>query len=755
MTESTLSPIAEEDIGYGHLLKILVRRGFWFIGTFGVTLAASAFMAVNTKPAYESSMQLLVEPNFDEERNLPELAGSADPSRSTSRSSQTALVTQLNLMRSHEFIQDAVNLLISDYPGLTAETVKHGFKLTQVSEGKVETRIFKAVYVDTDPVKTQKVIEALQEVYLDYNLDQQEQRLTRGLAFINEQLKNARQNLQVSQDALEQFRELQNLIDPNKQAEAVTNALNRIMQEQQDVEAQYEDAEALYATLQEQLSLSPEIALTESRLSQSARYQTLLNELQQTELALAERRVVFSDTDPSVQTLFAQRQNQILLLRQEIERVLGQSQAEAVLPPEGLLNVGQMSTVDLGLVRNLAEVQANLASLEARYQSLVETEQSLREELNYFPGLIAEYDRLQPEVDIDRSVLQKLLEEKEIVSAKLARGGFNWQVVESPQLGKKVGPSAVHTLMLGGVVGIFLGGIVAFIREAIDNAVHSPEDLEKQTALPLLGSLPSVPLIATDGLSSPLRLNQTSLNAGFGLELMQQPLFREALDLIYKNIQLLGGSPKSESITITSALPGEGKSTLILGLALSAARQGRRVLVIDADLRRPSLHERLNLPNDRGLTSLLKHGPGAAKPIQLSLMDVKINVLPAGLESTDPVRLLASQRMGRLMAALKEAYDLVLLDTPPLLEVVDALQVGTFCNSTILISRLEQVTQTELRKAITQLSRLKVLGIVANGSKSKPMRYVGWIEQTPEELNHMESLNSEPAAPNAVSSRRY
>ena len=700
-------------------------------------------------------MQLLVEPNFDEDLNLTELSSSSDPARATARSTQTALVTQLNLMRSPEFIQDAVNLLISDYPGLTADKVAQSFKLSQVSEGKIETRIFKAVYVDTDPVRTQKVVEALEEVYLDYNLDQQEQRLTRGLAFLNEQLDNARKDLQASQDALEQFRELQNLIDPNKQAEAVTNALNRVMQEQQDVEAQYEDAEALYATIQEQLSLSPEVALTESRLSQSSRYQTLLNELQQTELALAERRVVFSDSDPSVQTLFAQRQNQLLLLRQEIERVLGQSQAKAGLPAEGLLNVGQLSTVDLGLVRDLAEVQANLASLEARYQSLVETEQSLREELNYFPGLIAEYDRLQPEVEIERSVLQKLLEEKEIVSAKLARGGFNWQVVESPQIGKRVGPSAIHTLILGGVVGLFLGGVVAFIREAIDNAVHSPEDLEKQTALPLLGSLPSVPLIAMEGASSPLRINQTGPDVGFGLELMQQPLFREALDLIYKNIQLLSGSPKSESITITSALPGEGKSTLILGLALSAARLGKRVLVIDADLRRPSLHERLNLPNDRGLTSLLKHGPGAAKPIQLSLMDVKINVLPAGLESTDPVRLLASQRMGRLMTALKEAYDLVLLDTPPLLEVVDALQVGSFCNNTIIISRLDQVTQTELRKAITQLSRLKVLGIVANGAKSKPMRYVGWIEQTPDDLNHVDSLNSESAASNVVGARRY
>lgn len=752
MTDSNLSPIAEEDIGYGHLLKILVRRGFWFFGTFCVTLAAAAFVAVNSKPNYESSMQLLVEPNFDEELNLTE-AESPPPS---ARSNQIDYATQLNLMRSVEFIQDAVDLLSADYPDLTVEIVHNGLKLFQVSEAKIETRIFKAVYIDNDPVKTQKVIEALQEIYLDYNLKQQEQRLTRGLAFLNEQLDNARKDLQDSQDALEQFRELQNLIDPKQQAEAVTAALNRVMQEQQDVEAQYEDAEALYATLQEQLALSPETALTESRLSQSSRYQTLLNELQQTELALAERRVVFSNSDPSVQTLFDQRQNQLLLLRQEIERVLGQSQAQAALPAEGILSAGQLSTVDLDLVRNLAEVQANLASLEARYQSLVETEQSLREELNYFPGLIAEYDRLQPEVEIERSVLQKLLEEKQIVSAKLARGGYNWQVVESPQLGKKVGPSTLHTLMLGGVVGLFLGGVAAFVREAIDNAVHSPEDLEKQTALPLLGSLPTVPVTAADGFPSPLRLNQTGPdNSAFGLEIMQQPLFRESLDLIYKNIQLLGGSSKSESLTITSALPGEGKSTLTLGLALSAARLGRRVLVIDADLRRPNLHERLNLPNDRGLTSLLKHGPGAAKPIQLALMDVKINVLPAGLESSDPVRLLASQRMGRLMAALKEAYDLVLLDTPPLLEVVDALQVGSFCNSTIIISRLEQVTQTELRKAITQLSRLKVLGIVANGAKSRPMRYVGWLEQTPDELNQPAQTNPEPAVPNSVFSRRY
>ena len=387
--------------------------------------------------------------------------------------------TQLALMRSQQFVRRAAELLRSNYPEISAEDVGRGLTLTQVQEQKVQTKIFGITYVSNDPFKALKVLEALKQVYQEYNLDQQKLRLTRGLTSINEQLDTIRGSLLKSQSGLEQFRRQQNLIDPQKQADMVSEMLGKVVQEQQDVAAQFQAAQAQFNTLQQQLAQSPQEALIAARLSGSVRFQSLLNELQKTELQIANKRITFTEDAPPVRPLLEQRQAQINLLRQEVERVLGQVPDSGA---ESLLKTGQRSATDLGLITKFAETQAVLASLQARSQSLAGAEQGLRSELNRFPGLIADYDRLKPEIDIQRSVLQQLLAERQKLSSELARGGFSWQVVESPKLGNKLGPDPKRNLLLGAVIGVFLGGVLAFVREMIDGVVHTPDELKRQVA---------------------------------------------------------------------------------------------------------------------------------------------------------------------------------------------------------------------------------------------------------------------------------
>ncbi|HEY9662349.1 MAG TPA: Wzz/FepE/Etk N-terminal domain-containing protein, partial [Allocoleopsis sp.] len=403
----------DTEVGYGQLLAILLRRRTWFLAIFGGVLVIAALMTLREKPRYQSSMQLLVEPNY--EQRLGEEG-------TTPYASQEDYATQLKLMGSVQFIEKAVELLRSEYPKLDVATLQRSLSLSQLEE----TKIFQADYIDDDPIKTQKVLETLQQIYLDYNLTQQEQRLRRGLASINEKLQVVRQDLSESQMALKQFRQQQNLIDPEQQAEAVTTSLNNVIQEQQALQTQYQEAQSRYATLQQQLALSPQTVLVAARLSQSSRYQALLNQLQQTEIALAQRRATFTDQDPGVEDLVEQRQNQLALLQQEIERIFGTLPQQLNLSGEELLKVGQLSPSDLELVSALAEAQVTLNGLQARRQSLLETERQLRTELNRFPDLMAEYDRLKPEVDIERMVLEQLLKQQQEVSAELAKGGFNW-----------------------------------------------------------------------------------------------------------------------------------------------------------------------------------------------------------------------------------------------------------------------------------------------------------------------------------------
>lgn len=718
----------ETDLGYGKLFAILIRRRFWLLSVF---LAVATIAVVKTKwytdPVYESRMQLLIEPNYPAKATLE--------GEQEAQTSEQDYATQLTLMRSSQFKEKAVELLHSRYPLLERKELEKNLTLSQIEEGDTNTRIFEAVYTDNDPLKTQQVLEAMQKVYQEYNLEQDRLRLKQGLSFINEGLPTAQDKLTQAEGALEKFRESQNLIDPEQQAKTVADALNAVEKQQLETQIQYQAAQARYNALQEQLGLSPEEARMASRLSESSRYQELLNQLQQTELALAEQQTIFTNADPEIQKLLEQRQSQLVLLQQEVERVLNEVPLQLQVSPEELLKTGQLSSVDITLARQLTETQSELLALEAQLQSLAQSEQELRVQLNQFPGLIAKYNQLQPEVDIQRLTLEQLLEKRQEISLEITRGGFNWQLVEPPQVGEQIAPSLKKNLALGVVVGLFLGGIAALIRESFDDRVHSSDELKQKVALPLLGIIPKFPPIQTNHALMPLSFRKTQLQNSSLLQNIYGLPFRESLDLIYKNIQLLTSPTKIKSLLVTSAFREAGKSTLVLGLALSAARLHQKVLLIDANLRYPSLHKQLNLNNEQGLSNFLSGEISLPYFHQLSVLGLSIDVFTSGPNPNDPVKLLSSQKMRHIMMELEKKYDLILLDTTSVLGTVDVLETASFCNGIVMIEKLEKVTQYELNQATVMLQQLNVIGIVANGASSSHNHSWSPIERNGSYLN--------------------
>ena len=297
MQTTQFSPTVDKtEIGYGQLLTILLRRFIWFGGAVIGTLAIASVLTLKEDSVYQSSMQLLVEPNY---RQTVDITGQQEGRRSSS--SQTDYATQLNLMRSKSFVEQTVEKLRVDYPELCSESetvsdcagaIQGDLILSQVAEGDAKTGIFKATFKAKDPAIVQSFLKTLGDVYLSYNKEQQEQRLKRGLALVNQQIEGVQESLTVSRQALKQFRESENLIDPEQQSLTVAESLRQIEQTQLDVETQYLDVQAEYNALQEQLQADPQAALIASRLSQSSRYQQLLNALQETELARSEERRV-------------------------------------------------------------------------------------------------------------------------------------------------------------------------------------------------------------------------------------------------------------------------------------------------------------------------------------------------------------------------------------------------------------------------------------------------------------------------------
>lgn len=710
---------SEAEPGYGQLLAVLLRRRYWLFGTFLGVLSLATLYTLLQKPIYQSSMQLLVEPNYQSKKG-----GARTDSFFADSNVEIDNSTQLTQMRSSQLLQKAVSLLKPKYPDITAEKLQKSLVLTQVEEDKVKTKIFQVLYADHDPVKTQRVLLAIRQVYQDYNREQQKQRLARGLEFIDEQLPVLENQVQESENALEGFRKNRNLVDPELQSKTLVESLTRIQQEQQTNAARIRDAQARYKALEQQLSRSPRQALTAARLSQSNRFQGLLTEIQKTELELARTRTRFTDDSPLVQQLLERRQRQQQLIQQEQQQVLGNDLA--VSDEQPMLSEAQLSQTDTALVGQLAEAQVNLAALTAQAQSLAASERSLQAQLQQFPSLLAQYGRLQPKVELNRTTFQQLLKARQELALEIARGGFDWQVVEQPKLGMKVGPDLSRNLLLGAVAGLMLGAIAAFVRDSADDAVHSSDDL-KQVSLPLLGLVPVLPR-ETVPVIIHLPFSRPDLPVPSTMQVIYWQPFREALDLIYKNIQLLPTAAGLKSLVVTSALAGEGKSTIALGLAISAARLHQRVLLIDADLRRPSLHKQLDLPNDWGLSTLLAtntpllNQDGMQLPGQYS--DISLSVLTAGPSPADPAKLLSSHRMQELMAVFEQNFDLVVLDAPPVLGIVDAILAASCCQGTVMVGRIGQVTRTELNQALVVLNKLNVVGIIANGADSTMNPYL-------------------------------
>jgi polysaccharide biosynthesis transport protein len=703
----------ESEPGYGHLLSVLVRRRNWLVGGFLGVVSLSMLATLLVRPTFQSYMQLLVEPNYQGKRGQQ---AEGNPSFADSNV-EADYSTQLTLMRSSQLLEKAVNLLKNRYPDLQVSDLQKSLLLLQVEDSKVKTKVFQAVYRDDDRVKTQRVLQAIQKVYQDYNREQQKQRLNKGLAFVDEQLPQVQKQVLESEANLEKFRTTHTLLNPELQAQALIDRLGQVQNEQRKNDVETRDAEARVLELQQQLARSSPDAVKTNRLSQSPRYQALLNEIQKTELTLTQARNRYTEESPVVRKLTNQRADQQAMLRQEAENVLGN-----VPPPatrDRLLKSGQLGTTDQALTTQLVEARVALQALKARQQSLDRAQRSLTTEQKQFPRLLAEYGRLQPKVQVERETLQQLLKARQELALETARGGFDWQVVEEAKLGVQVSPIWYRNLLLGAFGGLVLGSCAAFAREAIDDAVHTSDELQKQVAFPLLGMTPEMPKLSPER-SSLLESAQMT---------QWRPL-REAMDLIYKNIQLLNPDFPWRSLVITSALAGEGKSTLALGLAMSASRLHQRVLLIDTDLRRPSLHQQLKLSNDRGLSTLLTSTkPLSEADLAPSAVYHNISILTAGPTPIDPAKLLSSRRMAELIAAFEQTYDLVLLDAPPVLGIVDTILAASFCSGVLLVGRIGQVTRTELTQASATLDKLNVIGVIANGANDSIPSYSSYEKQ--------------------------
>ncbi|MBD2364013.1 AAA family ATPase [Anabaena minutissima FACHB-250] len=705
---------SQNQVRFRHISKILLRRRFIVLGVSCIVMSVTSLLAMMTKPTYKSYMQILVSSNVYEGTNLNNIPQGTDTKSTDAKPPLVDYYTaQKNLMLSSKLMERTVNILRSDYPNITVGDIKskstNGQRLhlevTQLERktgvNKFVTPVFEVSFQHNDPVKARKVLLALQKVYQDYNIEQRQERLNKGLAVVNTRLPLLQKQVKQAEINLENFRKKHNLLDPQSQRQVLINSLAETQQQLQTTRTELQNVRDRQQSLEQNIVVSTQQALISSSLNQSIRYQTLFSEVQKTEQLLAQQQLRYTDSSPIIESLKQQRQNQLKLLQQEAKQLTADTKKVAILTQEQLVEeLTQLKKIAQGLINN--------------EKSLVASEQRISAELKKYPSLIAESQRLLSEVATHRQALEQMVQTQQFVGLQITQAGFDWQVLEEPTLATYNSYDKLLLVFGGMVVGPVLGVVMALIWGIRHRVIHSAQDLQRVSNLRLLGSVPKLASNAMEKRLPSLAWNWRRNTAPSLVETDSWLPCHETLDMVYQNTQILKYPFPFNSLMVTSALPGEGRTTLALGLATSAAHMHQRVLLIDANLRSPKLHKILQLSNDWGLSLLLVDETSTNVQDYIQPIHPSIDILTAGPVPEDPVKLLSSQRMKELIELFEQSYDLVLIDAPAILGTVDARIVASFCNGIMMVGRIGWVTQTEITQAVEILNRLNLVGIIAN-----------------------------------------
>jgi polysaccharide biosynthesis transport protein len=285
-------------------------------------------------------------------------------------------------------------------------------------------------------------------------------------------------------------------------------------------------------------------------------------------------------------------------------------------------------------------------------------------------------------------------------------------------------------LGLGGGMGLMLGVAAAFLVDLVDRSLKSVKETQSLFGYTLLGIIPRFKAQEIP----PLDLSLSGISARVVVATAPRSLIHEAYRMLQANLKFTSLDKKICSLVITSSIAGEGKSEVAANLAATLAQSGKKVLLVDTDLRSPSQHHLWGLVNSVGLSNVIVDVSDLPQAIQE--VTPNLSVISAGVMPPDPLTLLESESMHSLLVRFSQDYDYVLLDSPPLMGMADAAILGKLADGVLLVVRPGVVNSASAKaaKSLLERSEANVLGLVANGVnlKQEPDSYFYYGVSTPE-----------------------
>lgn len=588
-----------------------------------------------------------------------------------------------------------------DPDAMMAFTVIGGLSISPIED----TKIVEVTYTSPYPVLAADTVNTVVEEFINYSIETRYEATRQASEFLTDQITQLREDLANVEKELQKYGEEKEIMFLNENESTAVSRFSEI------------NTEYTKATME--------------RIKKEAEYRELRN--------MEPDSIPQSLNNPTIQSL----KDQYISLKNEY---LEKSKTFKPNYPEMI----RLRTRLEGTQSDLqAEIQKAVDASDTEYRTALQRELSLKNLLETQRTNVIEmnsnailYNSLKIDVENKRTLLTSLSakQNETLISAQL--GGIsqnNTMIVDKALVpGAPFLPNIRSNLTMAFLIGILIGIGFVYIIEYLDNTIKGPEELEKLVGLPSLGI---IPYISPNGIkkSSYYTNYYYSRRKGYSskdrnipdvnkVELINHLYPKFSISEDYRTIRtsILFSNPDHppQTIAITSSLPQEGKSATAVNTAISFSQLDMKVLIIDGDLRKPRLNEIFEIENTKGLSTFLV-GEATAKEIIQKTSIKKIWVLPSGPHPPNPSELLNSEKMKELLKITKERFDIVFIDSPPVLAVVDPIIISSLSDCTVIILRGNKTTRKPLTRAIQELKKVNayVIGAIFNEVKIKKSRY--------------------------------
>jgi capsular exopolysaccharide synthesis family protein len=574
-----------------------------------------------------------------------------------------------------------------------------------------------------DPQEVALVANLYAEEYVARTREKSRESTQAKLDFLEAQADTLRDQLDAAERRIEEYMQAEGAVALDQETQRVVGRISDLEAKRQELQIELDMTRAAIQQQEEELNeVTPKLAARLSSVTQSR-----LTQVQEEKATLQARIDRIQRENPSLDSPALQRDLQRLQARkaalaQEADS-LAQRYVDEALSARGVRAGGGEDgggATGVGYVaqqrRELAQKRIEASGLEARLGTLEDQLAEARTTLQEIPSQSMELAQLQRNRNSTERIygfVQETLQETRLTMQ--SEMGYA-EVVRQAGPGVPVSPDTRKNLMLAALLGLVVGGGLVVLRSKLDTKIHQPSDL-RDRGHRLLGAVPSMADLIETEFDGADTVTIDDRSVGTSLVMLTSPMSAaaEGYRRVRTNLQFTRPDAGLQTVMVSSPDQGDGKTTTAANVALAFAGAGKDTLLVDADLRRPRLHDFLNVAREPGLSHALYTDDPDWRVFESSID--RLSVLPAGADVPNPAELLGSQRMEGLMSRLRAQYDYVIVDTPPVLLFSDVLGLGPQCDGTLLVAAADRTDGRAFDHAVEMLTDvdIPVVGAVLNG----------------------------------------